>query len=168
MDHSPTLLVLGGNGFIGAEAVDYLLNQNPNFKFVLLNRGSWNWDNSIRIKPFIYENLIWDRRNDSLSSCLKKYLNDENFQFEAVIDFSAYKECDIINVLDELPRNKFKLYILISTDSVYEVCIDKEPEKNGEIILNEDDSIRPESEVEQKRLKKLDSYGHHKFRQINQ
>lgn len=164
MDQSPTLLILGGNGFIGAEVVEYLLNQNPNFKFVLLNRGCWSWDNSTRIKPFIYENLIWDRRKDSLASCLKTYLSDENFQFEAVIDFSAYKSSDIRNVLDELPKNKFKLYILISTDSVYEVCISKEPEANGEIILNENDSIRPESEDEQKRLKKLDSYGHHKFK----
>lgn len=159
------ILVLGGNGFIGAEVVDYLIKNNTNYEFILLNRGNWSdWDTSERIKPRVYENIIFDRKKDSVKNCLKKYIEDESFEFEAIIDFSCYKSRDIKSVIDDIPAEKIKLYIYISTDSVYEVCIDKTD--NGSVVLNEDDSIRPESKEKQKTLKEFDSYGHHKLRYI--
>lgn len=159
MKENRTILILGGNGFIGAEVADHLINHYKQFDLVLLNRGHWNeWDNKTRIKPFIAENLIWDRREDSLKKCLKKYLDSDGFQFEAIIDFSAYKRRDVRNVLKDIPSEKFKKYILISSDSVYEVC---NPTKDT--LITETDSIRPESIEKQKQLKENDSYGHHKL-----
>lgn len=160
-----TVLVFGGNGFIGAEVVEYLLNNAPDYELVLVNRGNWdNWDSVERIKHRIKENIICDRYTDSLKICLHKYLNEQSFQFEAVIDFSAFNSQVIKNVIKEIPAEKIKRYILISTDSVYEVCVDKKLNHNEALILKETDSIRPESSDEQNRLKKLDSYGHHKFK----
>jgi len=160
-----TILVFGGNGFIGVEVVEYLLNNAPDYDIVLVNRGNWDsWDSAERIKHRVKENIVCDRYKDSLKICLHKYLNEELFQFEAVIDFSAFKSRVIKNVINEIPAEKIKRYILISTDSVYEVCVDKKLNQNEALILKETDSIRPGDIEEQNRLKKLDSYGHHKFK----
>ena len=160
------ILVLGGNGFIGAEVVEYLLDNNNKYELILLNRGNWSdWDTSERIKPRIYENIIFDRKKDSIKNCLKKYIEDESFMFEAIIDFSGYKSRDIKSVIDGIPAKKIKLYIYISTDSVYEVCIDND-DNSEYVVLNEYDSIRPKSKEKQENLKKFDSYGHHKLKYI--
>jgi hypothetical protein len=167
-DKKETILVFGGNGFIGAETVDYLLNNNPNYEFVLLNRGNWNdFDSATRIRPRIKENIIFDRKKHSLKECLKDYLTRPNFKFRAVLDFSAYKSSDIRNVLAaDLPAHIIDgVYVYISTDSVYEVCIDKKlKEPDGSVCLNETDSIRPESKEEREKLKEFDSYAHHKLK----
>lgn len=165
-----TILIFGGNGFIGAECVDHILNTfGDEYRLILLNRGNWNdWDTNSRIKPRIYENIILDRtaKDASLiksSPSLKHLLNDENFQFEAIIDFSGFKTDEIDLVLREIAPKKIKLYIYISTDSVYEVCeVEKRREKDA--FLLETDSVRPESDEERHKLKKFDSYAHHKLK----
>ena len=37
-----TILILGGNGFIGSETVEYLLDQNDDIELILVNRGVKN------------------------------------------------------------------------------------------------------------------------------
>ena len=59
-----------------------------------------------------------------------------------------------------MPNNKFETYILISTDSVYEVC--QHLSDQNESI--ETDSIRPECDTLRERLNSLDSYGNHKLK----
>lgn len=86
-------------------------------------------------------------------------MSDETFQFEAIIDFSAYKRKDMKNVLDKIPDTKFKKYILISTDSVYEVC-----EQNKTANLEESDSTRPELAPQRQQLNTFDSYGNNKLK----
>ena len=160
-----TFLILGGNGFIGEEVVDYLANENKDYEFILLNRCNWSeWDSETRIKPKIRENIFFDRRNDSLKDCLKAYLEDSKLQFEALIDFSAFKSKDIENVIRNIPVEKVKLYIYISSDSIYEVCVDKQLNDNNEVVLNESDAIRPDSKSRRQFLKEFDSYGHHKLK----
>ncbi|RNA09022.1 chloroplast stem-loop binding of 41 kDa chloroplastic-like [Brachionus plicatilis] len=160
---SKNILILGGNGFIGAECVEYLLDNNQNYNLVLVNRDNWNdWDTMSRIKSRIKENIKLDRKKGSLKAALWHYLSQEDFKFDAVIDFSAYKVRVVKNFFQEVPKDKFKIYILISSDSVYEVCqIDMD---RPNLTLDESDSIRPESESERKKLKELDSYGHHKLK----
>lgn len=160
---SKTILILGGNGFIGAECVEYLLDNNQDLNLVLVNRDNWSdWDAESRIKVRIKESIKCDRKKDSLKSALWHYLSQENFKFEAVIDFSAFKSRVIKNFFKDIPKDKFKIYLLISTDSVYEVCSVKTNQSN--FVLNESDSIRPQSDSERQKLKKLDSYGHHKLK----
>lgn len=160
---SKTILILGGNGFIGAECVEYLLDNNKDYHLVLVNRDNWSdWDTKSRIKGRIKESIKCDRKKDSLKSALCHYLSQEDFKFEAVIDFSAFKSRVIKNFFKEIPKDKFKVYVLISSDSIYEVCsVDKD---QSNFVLNESDSIRPKSDSERKKLKKLDSYGHHKLK----
>lgn len=159
MSSSKVILVLGGNGFIGAETVKYLLD-HTDYQLVLLNRGHWNdWDNKKQVLTRITENIIWDRKTDSIKDSLQKYLENDEFKFEAIIDLSAYKKKDVKRVLRDIPNHRFKVYVLISSDSVYEVSVEKE----GEGFFEECDAIRPESEELVSSLKKADSYGHHKF-----
>lgn len=153
------LLVLGGNGFIGAEVVENLLTHYNDSKLILLNRGNWDWDSKARIRDRIFASIKWDRKEDSIKQCLDEFLEDSDFRFEAVVDFSAYKRKDVQRVLRELPCHRFNVYILISSDSVYEVSI---PNK-GDEYSTETDAVRPTSDPERERLKKKDSYGHHKF-----
>ena len=48
---SRTILVFGGNGFIGAATVTRLLNAGHSV--TLVNRGNWYWDSETLIKPFV-------------------------------------------------------------------------------------------------------------------
>lgn len=159
------ILVLGGNGFIGAECVETLLNtfDKNKYKLVLINRGNWNdWDSSTRIKPHIHENIVFDRSHGrSLETVLGSYLNRDGFKFEAVVDFSGFKRNQMKSVCEGIPLNKIGLYIYISTDSVYEVSVTRS-DKNAELL--ETDSVRPQSKDDIRRLKKLDSYAHHKLK----
>ena len=157
---SKFFLILGGNGFIGAEVVEHLLNHFNDPKIVLLNRGHWSWDSKSRIKDRVFASIQWDRKEDSIKSCLNQFLKDPFFVFEAVVDFSAYKKKDVQRVLRELPAYRFRVYILISTDSVYEVSV---PNKNSREYSIEIDALRPSLESECEKLKKMDSYAHHKF-----
>jgi nucleoside-diphosphate-sugar epimerase len=89
---SKKFLILGGNGFIGAEVVEYLSDLNKNYEFILLNRGHWaDWDLETRIKPRILENIFFDRKADSFKDSFKSYLENSQLEFEALIDFSGYK-----------------------------------------------------------------------------
>ena len=65
----------------------------------------------------------------------------------------------IKNVIEKLSHDRFKSYIFISTDSIYEVC-----QVNKNDMLLETDSIRPESDDLRKQFKSYDSYGHHKLK----
>ena len=162
---SKKLLILGGNGFIGAEVIEYLSEHNQNYEFILLNRGHWNdWDLATRIKPKILESIIFDRKTDSLKECLKGYLVDTHIIFEALIDFSGYKSKDIKSVIKELSPDKIKRYIYISSDSIYEVCEEKFSDKGRDVISSEYDAKRPESKSRREFLKEFDSYGHHKLK----
>lgn len=163
------ILILGGNGFIGAECVETILNTfGDEYKLILVNRGNWDdWDTKSRIKSRIHDNIIFDRSCDKpekLRESLGEYLSNEQFAFEAIIDFSGFKSKELSRILDAIPSEKIKVYIYISTDSVYEVS---KLEKPLNCRLEEVDSIRPVSEEERKKLKKLDSYAHHKFKYIN-
>ena len=164
MADKQTILVFGGNGFIGAEVVDYLLTHNDQLGVVLVNRDNWkDWDSKERIKPRIKENIVLDRLKGSLKTELKKYLDDEEFKFKAVLDFSAYDAKAVENTLVDFPAAKIGLYVYISSDSVYEVCVDKSLKENEKLMLKELDSVRPESQKERDRLEEFDSYGHGKL-----
>lgn len=80
-------------------------------------------------------------------------------KWDLVIDFCAYERKHVKSVIRGL-SDLTKLYILISTDSVYEVCAKEF--RNGPI--KESDSLRPEKEEDIKKLAKEEEYGHNKLR----
>lgn len=61
---------------------------------IILHRGNWYWDSSIRIKPWV--NYIQCDR-DNLNECADKLgdLTREKGVFDAVIDFSGYRPSQI-------------------------------------------------------------------------
>lgn len=156
------ILVFGGNGFIGAEVVEYLLDHNNDLNVILVNRGNWSdWDAASRIKPRVARCLVCDRENESLKSQVGEEL--KGIVFDAVIDFSAYKSKVIKDVFKTIEAERIKQYILISTDSVYEVS-QFERGDTTDYDIRETDSTRPSEESERQKLKKFDSYGHHKLK----
>ncbi|XP_013075096.2 uncharacterized protein LOC106061480 [Biomphalaria glabrata] len=148
------VLIFGGNGFIGSSTAERLIEAGH--KLTLVSRGNWYWDSASTVMPFVQH--IKCNRRETMEQCseLKHYVANIE-QIDAVIDFSAYYAETIQESLD-LVHRKTKLYIYISTDSVYEVCI-----KNHTGPTLETDAVRPESEEMRKNFESWDSYGHHKL-----
>lgn len=164
-------LILGGNGFIGFETVCCILSKYATTEraccITLANRGrSWDWDKREILKAKVEKSgpsavrMIHIDRKQPLANCPELLRSVSSVQrFRAVIDFSAYKPFtlkDSIKLLGE----KCHIYIFISTDSVYEVCVRKLHSRGSE----EADAVRPSSAKEQKILKSLDRYGHYKLK----
>lgn len=153
---SRTILVFGGNGFIGAATVTRLLDAGHSV--TLVNRGNWYWDSDMLIKPFVHH-LRCDRMQ-SLYRCDDMNLlltSNPSIFFDTVIDFSAYHQeavSDVMNIL----QNRIGFYVLISTDSVYEVCI-----KNHFQPTRESDAVRPTNEALLKEYNQKDDYGNRKL-----
>jgi nucleoside-diphosphate-sugar epimerase len=168
-DEEDHYLILGGNGFIGFETVCCLLNKYADrpFRIILGNRGrSWDWDRkeilNARTKHLrsCTLQLIHVDRKQTLANCQELVrLVSSVGHFRAVIDFSAYKSFALKESL-KLLGDKCKLYVFISTDSVYEVCVRKQHLSKSEEV----DSVRPLSKKEKKSLKRFDRYGHHKLK----
>ncbi|GAB1607278.1 uncharacterized protein LOC115213970 [Argonauta hians] len=151
-----SILVFGGNGFIGSATVSRLLQTEHSI--TLINRGNWYWDSDVLIKPFV-RNLKCDRMQ-SLYKCqdlIDFYNSNPSIYFDTVIDFSAYHPFAVREVL-AIFRSKIGLYILISTDSVYDVCM-----KNHTDPSRESDAIRPFDEATREDYAKNDNYGHLKL-----
>jgi hypothetical protein len=84
-------------------------------------------------------------------------ITEEN-PWHCIIDFTGYSPKDIYPLT--FLQNKIRLYIFISTNSVYDNCVSINI-KNREIL--EEEAIRPESKKEQDRLNRDESYGHKKL-----
>ncbi|KAK7498730.1 hypothetical protein BaRGS_00010107 [Batillaria attramentaria] len=155
-NQSPTgkILVFGGNGFLGAETVTKLLGAG--YQVVVVNRGNWYWDSYFRVKPFV-THVQCDRMKPLDEKCTELVDIVGNSSFDAVIDFSAYIPFSAKQAL-KLVKNKAKLYIYISTDSVYEVC-----EKTHNQTTRETDAVRPQSLERRHELESVESYGHNKL-----
>ena len=155
MTSTTNILVLGGNGFIGGEAVARILDQG--MAVTVLNRGrSWDWDKTDTIKPRVRQ-IVWDRKKP-LAECQELQSLMTNTSFDSVVDFSGYYGYMVQDCI-EFMKSKTKLYVYVSSDSVYEVC-----EKHHTRPTAEDDDVRPQCKEKRKRLKREDSYGHEKLK----
>uniref|UniRef100_A0A0B7AQY8 NAD-dependent epimerase/dehydratase domain-containing protein n=1 Tax=Arion vulgaris TaxID=1028688 RepID=A0A0B7AQY8_9EUPU len=148
------ILVYGGNGFIGSSTVERFISAG--YKVTLVNRGNWYWDSGFTVRPFVTH--IKCDRMQSISKCpeLFNYVSSTE-KIDAVVDFSAYHPQSVIETLDLL-NGKAQLYIYISTDSVYEVCV-----KNHTDPTVEDDAVRPMSQEQRENFESQESYGHRKL-----
>lgn len=80
-------------------------------------------------------------------------------KWDLVVDFCAYLRKEVKSVIRGL-TNLIKLYVMISTDSVYDVCDPKV--RNGP--CKESDDLRPQNEKEIQTLAKNEDYGHDKLK----
>ena len=142
------ILVFGGNGFIGSEAVRRLLDKGD--EITIVNRGNWYFDSDQRIKPFVKEHFICDRDMRMKTEC-KEILTSG--YYDAVIDFSSYNARQLKQVV-EILHNRVGLYVYISTDSIYEVC---EKTHSGPSV--EEDAVRPKNRKKRLQLKREEEIG---------
>ncbi|OWF35330.1 uncharacterized protein LOC110443058 [Mizuhopecten yessoensis] len=152
-DDPKNILILGGNGFIGAATSERLIAKGNNL--VLLNRGNWYWDSQFTVKPHV-KHLTCDRQRQLLY-CEDLHRLKDTVYFDVVIDFSAYHFEAVEDVL-ELLKGKIGRYIYISSDSVYEVC-----QKNHSEPSQESDAVRPFTSEERLLMTGKDDYGHRKL-----
>lgn len=93
-----------------------------------------------------------------------KYINKkagitEENKWDLIVDFCAYVRKHVKQILKAFTR-KTRLYVLISTDSVYEVCdVDV---RDG--AIREIDDLRPGCDELIEQANKNDLYGHNKLR----
>ncbi|ESN93641.1 hypothetical protein HELRODRAFT_180732 [Helobdella robusta] len=151
------ILVFGGNGFLGAKTVDKFLARHDNVTIVI--RGNWYWDSKTKIKPFV-KVILCDRKKYLSENCPEfvDFLKNKDFdKFDAVVDFSAYSDHEIKEAL-KLLKHQAKLYVYISTDSIYDVCDtpDSEP-------IKEESAIRPFDKDRRERLSEHHQYANKKF-----
>ncbi|XP_065653466.1 uncharacterized protein LOC136080580 [Hydra vulgaris] len=148
------ILILGGNGMLGSATVHSLLKYPGQYNITIVNRGNWYWDTESTVKPFVKH--FECTRGDGFREECAIIANIDSY--DVVIDFSAYNPLDIEDILILL-QGKFKRYIYISSDSVYEVCKHKDEKE----YLIETDAVRPTDPVEREKLAEKDDYGHKKL-----
>ena len=156
-------LVLGGNGMMGSDFIYHMktivqqkYKDKYQFKITTLNRGNHYWDSQERVDPFIVDKIICDRKK--IKKYGEKIFVNNRKSYDYVIDFSGYKRKFVKYIINNGPDIK-KMYIFISTDSVYEVC---KPITKSPIV--EDCAVRPKDKIEQEKLNAKDDYGNDKLK----
>ena len=150
------ILVFGGNGFIGAKTVQILFDSGD-VDVTVVNRGlSWDWDTPSTIKPRV--RCIHTDRDKPLSEFPELCEYVKEVFHDVTIDFSGYSPVAVEETI-KLLTGRTDLYIYISSDSVYEVC----QEKQHQGPSRETDAIRPAEEADRKKARRRDSYGDDKL-----
>ena len=98
-----TVLVFGGNGFLGSEAVTALLQHGIN-NITVLNRGGSYWDADERVFARV-GSIKCDRSKKLAEGCpeLMRMLEAQTFDF--ILDFTAQHDSNLKDTL-ELLKNK--------------------------------------------------------------
>ena len=168
------ILSFGGNGMIGSEVLHQLLQSSTatnddgdadekegQYDIVLVSRGSWPFDSEERIAPHV-QSITCDRKS-GLSNCPE--LMDEiqsTEEYYAVLDFSAYRPKWVQDAVDLL-QNKARVYVYVSTDSVYEVTESPRYTAQSKRRSVETDAVRPSDDAMREELNEDDRYGDRKF-----
>ena len=148
MPSRENVLLLGGNGLIGAETASQLVDDGG-CNMTLLCRGTAYFDAAQRVFP--HARLITCDRHGPLTELTQ--LTAQLKRWDFVIDFSALNGTDVKSVLAVL-GGSVGHYIYISSDSVYEVSA---PGGGGPSV--EEDARRPDDPAERARLAAADPYG---------
>jgi len=153
------ILSFGGNGMIGSNTLLDLIATDE-YDITLVSRGSWPFDTETTILPFV-DHIYCDRENDvSFCSELLEHVKDTK-EYYAVLDFSGFLPSWIEDSIKIL-KNKVRVYIYISSDSVYEVCGDGKPLGKYQKLV-ETDAVRPIHDSVQRELNAKDEYGNEKL-----
>ena len=153
------ILSFGGNGMIGSETLHRLIKTGE-YEITLVSRGNWPFDSEKRIAPYV-KSTVCDRRAgiDTCTDLLDDIRSTE--EYYAVLDFSAYHPSWIEDATEVL-AGRARVYVYVSTDSVYEVT-EMEPYKKTGRRSVEDDAVRPIDDTIRAELNDRDGYGHRKL-----
>lgn len=158
------ILSLGGNGMIGSATLARLISKGERaeegYDITLVSRGSWPFDSETRIAPYV-KSINCDRQL-GLANCPELMEEIESTdQYYAVLDFSGYTP-NWVKDAAEVLKDKTRVYVYVSTDSVYEVVEGKTYAESGRRSV-ETDAVRPTDEDLRKQLNEFDDYGDEKF-----
>ena len=145
------ILIFGGNGFLGSHLVKGLADSEEDFEITLVNRGNVYFNSDKDVTRLADKILICDRYTLLRSSCPGLLGRSK---FDVVVDFSSYKDQQIEQVIDIL-KNRVGIYIMISTDAVYEVTEKLHSERTRE----EDSKNEPKDMKKKDELEKNNKYG---------
>lgn len=151
-DGKKRVLVLGGNGFLGAETVEHLADAD--YEITILNRGNKYFDSETRLEYSVKQRISCDRDTLIRRTCPDLL---KSGKYDAVIDFSSYAPLHIETMIDVM-RGRTSLYVYVSTDAVYEVC-----EKTHKSRTKEEDGVRPVERQLRDKLTNNDKYGDQKL-----
>ena len=160
------ILSFGGNGMIGSEVLSRLLARGL-YDVTVVSRGNWPFDSGERIRPHVNA-VKCDRAKDAdcagmpdcdintLHYCadLMAVINGTD-RFDYVLDFSGYEAKWVHDAIHAL-KGKVGYYVYVSTDSVYEVCEEREAERERS---SESDAVRPKDPKKRDELRAADAYG---------
>jgi nucleoside-diphosphate-sugar epimerase len=160
------ILSFGGNGMIGTATLLRLIDTQE-YDITLVSRGTWPFDTEQVIKPHV--TAVVCNREDSLESC-SELINiiETTDEFYAVLDFSGFEPTWVQDAVQVL-QNKVRVYVYVSTDSVYEVSEgtddDIQLNRRGELTtkLVEAQAVRPSNVDTKQRLNEADPYGDEKL-----
>lgn len=152
--NQPTVLVLGGNRFIGLRTVEILCG-NSQYNLFVVNRGGFKQHSHHLLNRATH--LQGSRTDIGLYKALA------GLKGVFLVDFCGYDVDDVRDVMAALAANKISLglYLFISTDSVYNVSAGQK-DKVGK--WREEDARLPASHEERKKMKKKDDYGYDKLK----
>jgi len=151
-ERAPTVLVLGGNGFIGAEFVVELLESSGQHSqrrpdVTVVNRGNHYWDSAQRLQGARIVHCDRDR----WAKC------DLPGAYDYAVDFSANERRHVTSTLEAL-SGRVGRYLLVSTGAVY---IPSAPVIFGS--LHEDDCALGQRSGLRGWLRELDGYAKRKL-----
>ena len=164
---SINVLVLGGTVFMGRSLL-FKLSADPNCNIHIINRMKFHWDDELKEIP----NITWvygDRNNQYEYGKQIKYHNkkhgfsvESGKKWDLVIDFCGYERKDIKPIIEGL-GHVTRLFVFISSDSVYDVSDNQKLVHDHLERIKEESAIRPDNDKEIRRLAKEEDYGHGKL-----
>jgi nucleoside-diphosphate-sugar epimerase len=163
MDTKRKVLILGGSEFMGRHFVLSLL-PNPDYSVYIVNRGKFYWNTDMKAIPEVHF-FFGDRNNYLEFQKLLAYISEKagvtsDSRWDMVVDYSCYERKQMKCAIRGL-KSLCKLYVYISTDSVYDVCDRK---IRREDFIREEYAVRPENDTLIEELNKQDEYGNDKLR----
>lgn len=147
----------------------FQLSEDPNCDVTVINRRKSHWGDEIQKQSNI--KFYYGDRDYSVEFYkLQLYINQQKGisensgqKWDLIIDFCAFNRKEVKSIIKGLSKLAL-LYILISTDSVYDVSdLEKRVLDHDSRIL-EESAIRPLTNEAIDKLEKSEYYGHDKLR----
>ena len=158
------ILVLGGSEFTGRTFVNDLLEDESN-SIYMINRGKPYWGESFkdhdRVRHYYgnrSEYLEFQKLIGYISE--KHEITTNGKKWDLVVDFSSFERKEVKSAIRAL-KNKCRLYVFISSDSIYDVC-DKKLRRDDFII--EEYAVRPDTDALIEELNDNEEYGNDKLK----
>ena len=147
------ILILGGNGFLGSHLVRKLSeSEDQSYHITVLNRGNVYF-NSDKESLNYADNILTCDRNTLLRRTCPGLVGKS--KYDAVVDFSSYTGQQMEQVIDILKGRVNGVYVLISSDAVYEVTEKYHTNKT----MEEDSRNEPRDQKTKDKLEKNNKYG---------